>query len=190
MITMGYSRRLALIEQHAPSVKKMVGAFLCRRPNYSHLHDDLHSAAELALIEAVKRLMAGRVHNFPSFLRYYILNALWDEVRLSHVIEIPRRALSHRMLARVPLTDYVAQRTALNADTVEAILRSCEDETDRTIVFMRAAGKSQYEVSKELGISQPHVCRRIQAIAERYDAENGTRRTNAFGRNPARAGEL
>lgn len=167
---MGYSRRLALIEKHTPMVRKTVGAFVNRYPCTAFLLDDLNSAADLALVLAVKKYMARKVHNIPAYLRYYLQNALWTEVRASNAIKTPRGKSMHRVgLSEVPEYACGYEHESIDADLVQKIANACHDDTDRLIVALLSTGLTLTAVADELGITQPTVTRRRSAIRRRLE---------------------
>lgn len=162
---MGYSRRIALIEKYTPTVRTAVGAFIARYPATVYLQDDLNSAGNLALVLAVKSYMAGKVHNLPAYLRYYLQNALWAEVRASNVVTTPRG----KTTKREPLADYAYEHETIDPDLVQKIANACLDDTDRLIVALLSTGLTLTEVADELGITQPTVTRRRSAIRRRME---------------------
>lgn len=162
---MGYSRRLALIEKHTPTVRRAVGAFVKRYPATAYLVDDLNSAGDLALVLGVKQFMAGKVHNLTAYLRYTLENAFWNEVRASNVVRTPRGKTTRRE----PLGDYEYEHETIDPDLVQKIANACLDDTDRLIVALLSTGMTLTEVAEELEISQPTVTRRRSAIRRRLE---------------------
>ena len=162
---MGYSRRLDLIERHTPTARRAVGAFVRRFPATAYLLDDLNSAADLALVLAVKKYMAGKVANLSGFLPYYVYTALWREVRAANVVYVPRG----KQTKREPLTDYPYESETIDPDLVQQIANSCLDDTDRLIVALLSTGLNLAQVAGELEISERTVTRRRSALRRRME---------------------
>lgn len=178
-----------MIEANIPFVTTLLAESLKAHPESYYLHDDLLSAGYEQLAIAINSITPESAFETPecitAFLRGHIKGAFIEVVYRDPAIRIPRRTFSERKAQGKPIAPLV-RKTLANierhnldkdgeVDPRDILIvwgelnASCIDDTDRTIIRMRAKQHTDDEIAEYLGIGKTQVYTRRKAIQARYE---------------------
>jgi RNA polymerase sigma factor (sigma-70 family) len=170
--------RETLIETHIELVHSVVRGYLRKHPNLGYLKDDLLSAGQIGLVEAVDLIETSKPENIKGFLTIAIRRAVKDAVVNEDSIKVPMRTRSRlrkqgkegRVVNRVHQMDMIARNdpSLELVDVMDAINAACKTQFEREVVKLRYEGNTMDEIARLYECAESHICRTLQAIYKRY----------------------
>jgi len=170
--------RDTLIEQHIDLVHSVVRGYLRQHPTLGYLKDDLLSAGQIGLCEAVDLIETTNPNNVKGFLTIAIRRAVKEAVINEDSIKVPTRTRSRmrsqgkeiEVVNRVNQLDMIARNDPglEMVEVMDAIDAACQSEFDKQVVKMRIEGYTEEEIGDKLGCDKSTVCRALKTIYKRY----------------------
>jgi RNA polymerase sigma factor (sigma-70 family) len=170
--------RDTLIEQNIDLVHSVVRGYLRQHPHLGYLKDDLLSAGQIGLCEAIDRIGTSKPENIKGFLAIAIRRSVKEAVVNEDSIKVPTRTRSRlrkqgkevEVVSRVHQLDTIARTDPGMelVDVMDAIDAACESDFERQIVKLRIEGYTTREIGARLECDCATVCRALKAIYKRY----------------------
>jgi len=170
--------RDTLIEQNIDLVHSVVRGYLRQHPHLGYLKDDLLSAGQIGLCEAVDLIETSKPENAKGFLTIAIRRAIKEAVVNEDSIKVPTRTRSRlreqgrevEVVNRVHQLDMIARTDpGLElVDVMDAIDAACDSDFERQIVKLRIEGYTDRDIGVKLDCDGATVCRALKAIYKRY----------------------
>lgn len=158
-----------ILEQYKPYLRHVVGNFIFR----THLRSPVLSFDDLMQEASIWLIKTYRKGGIDAVLtrRVDLHGTLCDAVNRSYPIRIPRNAfyrMSEGEYKFVPIkegiqkTEDVEGAAVLRADLADAV--SGLPPRDRSIVRMKAEGRTQHEIAQCIGVSDAFVSTQLKRI--------------------------
>jgi RNA polymerase sigma factor (sigma-70 family) len=160
-----------IIEEHM-KLARSIGVWYARR--HRRLPDDLISAANLGLVQAVQWACQGRLrdHNITPYIVVTIHRYCREAIEADHTVVVARKARRHYVATKgLPVSKEIVDEHAIDDHPDKRILYAELMETfcvrHRVVIELRLAGYTQVEISEKLNVSQPMVHKYLKEIKER-----------------------
>ena len=153
-----------LIEGNMAYVVSKVESFLDEYTDYEYLRDDLISEGFLTLAKVADNLRKSEAvdeeeFNPQAMISVSLRNAFLNMIRVER-----ETAMTDALESTLTYDDSAAIDLKLD------ILACCENDRDREIVRLRCDGLNDSRIGERLGLHRTQVCRRRQALHERFQA--------------------
>ena len=159
------SARQRMIEANMRLVAYKVEQFLATRPQFEYMKDDLLSEGFVGLTKGVNWIRDQAVADPTAYLAQCIRKHLLSAVEVADIVRAPR---NKKRLVRQPIAGAAAYAPDTQHEVLESIVDVCDDETERTIVSLRAEGYSDAEIAGRVGLSRSRVSTLRKEIAEKF----------------------
>ena len=162
--------RDTIILSHIPLATKIVGKYV--RKYGRKLQDDFFSAAMLGLAKGADSIINGTHENDEhrtSCLASFVHGEITNYLRMTWIIYVPRSACHKPDLPEVyPLMHEIPVEDSIGF-ALDDLLMLADNETERSVLSLKAQGFDDSEIASVLGVSAITVWRTRIALRERYN---------------------